>query len=60
MGASNKFAQGGDRNGEAGQAMVEYALIISLISVVSIIALGAVGTSVNAVLQTVADALLLN
>jgi pilus assembly protein Flp/PilA len=34
---------------EAGQGLVEYALIIVLVSIVCIIALGALGTRVNSV-----------
>jgi Flp pilus assembly pilin Flp len=42
---------------EAGQALVEYALILALVSIVCVVSLGAIGTNVNAVLQTVADAI---
>ena len=42
---------------EEGQALVEYALILSLISVVAIGALTAIGTNVNTILTTVANAL---
>ena len=45
------------RNREEGQALVEYALILSLVSVVSIGLLTIVGTDVKAVLQDVVDAL---
>jgi pilus assembly protein Flp/PilA len=34
---------------EAGQGLVEYALIIVLVSIVCIVALGALGTRVNSV-----------
>jgi pilus assembly protein Flp/PilA len=42
---------------EEGQALVEYALILSLISVVAIGALTLIGTNVNSILNTVAAAL---
>lgn len=45
------------RRGEDGQALVEYALILSLISVVCIVVLTAIGTNVNSILQEIADAL---
>jgi Flp pilus assembly pilin Flp len=45
------------RNREEGQALVEYALILSLISVVAIAALTLVGTNVTAILNSVAAAL---
>ena len=45
------------RNREEGQALVEYALILSLISVVAIGALTLIGTNVNNILTTVAGAL---
>ena len=45
------------RNREEGQALVEYALILSLISVVAITALTLVGTNVTAILNSVAAAL---
>ena len=48
------------RRDEAGQALVEYGLILSLVSIVCIVSLTAIGTSINAVLQTVADALSLS
>ncbi len=41
---------------EAGQGLIEYALIVSLISVVSVVALSLTGTSVAGVLTTVANA----
>ena len=44
------------RDREEGQALVEYALILALVSIVSITVLGVLGTNINAVLQTVADA----
>ena len=40
------------RNREDGQALVEYALILSLISVVAIAALTLVGTNVTAILNS--------
>jgi Flp pilus assembly pilin Flp len=45
------------RNREEGQALVEYALILSLVSVVAILALKAVGTNVTAILDQIAAAL---
>jgi pilus assembly protein Flp/PilA len=45
------------RNREEGQALVEYALILSLISVVAIGALTLIGTNVNNILHTIAVAL---
>jgi pilus assembly protein Flp/PilA len=45
------------RSREEGQALVEYALILSLISVVAIGALTLIGTNVNNILTTIAAAL---
>ncbi len=45
------------RNREEGQALVEYALILSLVSVVAILALQAVGTNVTSILNQIAAAL---
>jgi pilus assembly protein Flp/PilA len=45
------------RSREEGQALVEYALILSLISVVAITALTLIGTNVNNILTTIATAL---
>jgi Flp pilus assembly pilin Flp len=45
------------RNREDGQALVEYALILSLVSVVAILALQAVGTNVTSILNQIAAAL---
>jgi len=45
------------RSREEGQALVEYALILSLVSVVSIVALGAVGTGVTNILNSIAGSL---
>jgi pilus assembly protein Flp/PilA len=45
------------RDREEGQALVEYALILSLVSVVSIAALTLVGTNVSAILQSIAGSL---
>jgi Flp pilus assembly pilin Flp len=45
------------RNREEGQALVEYALILSLVSIASIVVLGVLGTSISDTLQTVVDAL---
>lgn len=42
---------------EDGQGLVEYGLILGLIAVVAIAALNATGTSVNALIQKVADSL---
>jgi pilus assembly protein Flp/PilA len=40
---------------EDGQALVEYALILSLISVVAVVALKLIGTNVTAVLNKIAN-----
>jgi pilus assembly protein Flp/PilA len=45
------------RHREEGQALVEYALILSLIAVVCITALTLIGTSVNNILNQIAAAL---
>jgi Flp pilus assembly pilin Flp len=45
------------RNREEGQALVEYALILSLISVVAIAALTTIGLNVTSILNQVAAAL---
>jgi pilus assembly protein Flp/PilA len=42
---------------EDGQALVEYALIISLIAVVAITMLTLTGTNVNKILNSIANAL---
>ncbi len=42
---------------EDGQALVEYALIISLIAVVAIAMLTLTGTNVNKILNSIANAL---
>jgi len=42
---------------EEGQALVEYALIISLIAVVAIAMLTLTGNNVNGILRSIADAL---
>jgi pilus assembly protein Flp/PilA len=42
---------------EEGQALVEYALIISLIAVVAIAMLTLTGTNVNKILNSIANAL---
>ena len=43
------------RDGEEGQGMVEYALILVLVSIIAIGALTAIGGNVTNVLQTVAN-----
>jgi Flp pilus assembly pilin Flp len=45
------------RNREEGQALVEYALILSLVSVVAILLLTNIGNGVKSVLQSVVSAL---
>src|SRR5438093_486667 len=45
------------RNREEGQAMVEYALILSLVSIAAIGVLGLIGTDINTVLTSVEEAL---
>jgi pilus assembly protein Flp/PilA len=45
------------RHREEGQALVEYALILSLIAVFCIGALTLLGTNVNNILNTIANAL---
>lgn len=45
------------RKDEEGQGLVEYGLILGLIAVVAIAALNATGTSVNGLIQKVADSL---
>jgi Flp pilus assembly pilin Flp len=45
------------RDHEEGQALVEYALILSLVSIVSIGVLAIVGTDILGVLRSVANAL---
>jgi Flp pilus assembly pilin Flp len=45
------------RNREEGQALVEYALILSLVSIASILVLTDLGTAIGNILQTVVDAL---
>lgn len=42
---------------EDGQALVEYALIISLIAVVAITMLTLTGTNINGILNSIANAL---
>jgi pilus assembly protein Flp/PilA len=41
------------RNGENGQAMVEYALILALVSVAAVGILSTLGTSVSSIFSTV-------
>jgi Flp pilus assembly pilin Flp len=43
----------GLRDGEEGQAMVEYALILALVSVAAVGILSALGTSVSSIFSTV-------
>jgi len=43
------------RNDEDGQALVEYALILSLVSIVAVTALIAVSTNVTTILNSVAS-----
>jgi Flp pilus assembly pilin Flp len=45
------------RNREEGQALVEYALILSLVSIVAIGSLTLIGTNVDAILAEIAAAL---
>jgi pilus assembly protein Flp/PilA len=45
------------RNGEEGQALVEYALLLSLIAVVSIGILTALGTNVSTIFSGINSAL---
>jgi Flp pilus assembly pilin Flp len=42
------------RNADQGQALVEYALILSLVSLVSLAALTLLGTNVNSALNSIA------
>lgn len=41
------------RNGESGQAMVEYALILALVSVAAVGILSTLGTSVSAIFNSI-------
>ena len=41
------------RDGESGQAMVEYALILALVSVAAVGILAALGTSVSSIFSTI-------
>jgi Flp pilus assembly pilin Flp len=52
----NLIAQLRDR--EEGQALVEYALILSLVSIAAIGILGILGTDIFKILQQVANALI--
>jgi pilus assembly protein Flp/PilA len=45
------------RDRQEGQALVEYALILSLVSIAAITILGIIGTDVDQVLDAVAEAL---
>jgi Flp pilus assembly pilin Flp len=51
------MAFAGLKDREEGQALVEYALIISLIAIVAIGALQLTGTRVTGILNTIANAL---
>jgi Flp pilus assembly pilin Flp len=51
------MAFAGLKDREEGQALVEYALIISLIAIVAIGALQLTGTRVTSILTTIANAL---
>jgi pilus assembly protein Flp/PilA len=41
------------RNGESGQAMVEYALILALVSVAAVAILSILGTSVSSIFSEI-------
>lgn len=43
------------RDGESGQAMVEYALILALVSVAAVGILAALGTSVSSIFSSIKD-----
>ena len=43
------------RNGDEGQGLAEYALILALIAIVAIVALIFLGTQVSTILSTVGD-----
>jgi Flp pilus assembly pilin Flp len=45
------------RNREDGQALVEYGLILALVSVACVVTLGALGTGIDAILQTIVASL---
>ena len=45
------------RNGESGQAMVEYALILALVSVAAVGILSLLGTSVSSIFSEINSAL---
>jgi len=46
-----------DLRREEGQALVEYALILSLIALVCLVALKLIGTNLNTILTSIANAL---
>ena len=46
-------ALGALRDGESGQAMVEYALILALVSVAAVGILAALGTSVSSIFSSI-------
>ena len=47
-------ARGTNARAESGQALIEYALIISLIALVAITALQTTGTNIKGILNTIA------
>jgi pilus assembly protein Flp/PilA len=53
-------SEGGAGEGEEGQTLVEYALILVLIAIVVIVVLTLVGTRVNNIFNTVANVLQIN
>jgi Flp pilus assembly pilin Flp len=58
MTANSKSTRGVRRPDQAGQALAEYALVISLVSMICVASLTAIGANANMVLQTMADALI--
>ena len=55
--AIKSFARLEELRSEEGQALVEYALILSLIAVVAIGVLTTTGVNVNKILKSISDAL---
>ena len=51
------LAPGSDRDGERGQGLVEYGLILILIAIVVIVVLGVVGQQTNNVFSNVSNGL---